>query len=594
MRLGVVEVSEMIVEKDRLGPQVRSLWQALRAGQHTRRILWMVAAMLMAIVANAVGQVRLNTWQGDFYNTLEGRQVDAFWHQAVVFLVIVAALLTLVVIQTWLTEMLKLRLREALTTDLLNTWLVPARAYLLRFAGQIGMNPDQRLHEDARKLTELTAGLGIGLAQSSLLLVSFIGVLWGLSANVTFRYGGAQFGIPGYMVWCALAYSLGGSLLAWRVGRPLVGINAGLYAAEAELRFSMVRLSESAEGVALYRGEADERAHLGRRLTEVIDIMVNRAWGLAQLTWVTSGYGWLALIFPILVAAPGYFSNDLTFGALMMVVGAFFQVNQSLRWFVDNVPTIADWRATLRRVTALRHALQNIDGLTPDRGAGSRIRLTRNAEPRLELLGVSVSLRDGVTRIEGGDLAVNRGDRLLITGDPESGKSTVFRSIAGLWPWGEGEIRLPEPDKMLFLPNRPYLPSGTLEETIAYPDAPPLNGGAAAAQALTSVGLGHLVGRLSEEARWDRELSLEEQQRLGFARALVQRPGWLLIDDAASAVGHRARRDLMLALTKSQPDLTIVVFGRDDDASDGELFTRCTRVVRDPAPGNDETPAAPE
>ncbi|WP_068113647.1 ABC transporter ATP-binding protein/permease [Tropicimonas marinistellae] len=540
----------------------------------------MIAGMFAAIVANAMGQVRLNRWQGDFYDALEGRALAEFLHQAWVFLVIVAVLLTLVVVQTWLTEMLKLRLREWLTADLLDRWLVPSRAYLLRFAGEVGVNPDQRLHEDARKMTELTAHLGIGLLQSGLLLASFIGVLWTLSAGVKFELGGTQFAIPGYMVWCALAYSLAGSLLAWRVGRPLVGINARLYASEAELRFGMVRVSEAAEGIALYRGEADERAQLGRRLRDVIDVMINRAWGLAQLTWITSGYGWLALVFPVLVAAPGYFSGAISFGGLMMVVGAFFQVNQSLRWFVDNVSTIADWRATLIRVSALRDTLENTDTLRPSPDATSRIRMVSNPEPSLDLIDLSVSLSDGLARFDRAEVVLRKGDRLLVLGAPEVGKSTVYRAIAGLWPWGDGEIRYPEPEEMLFLPNKPYLPPGTLEETVAYPLEPKPGEAQAVASVLDAVGLTHLKSRLGQEARWDRELNLSEQQRLGFARALVRKPGWLLMDDAASALGHAARTALIRRLLYAQPDLALMVFGREDDAADPALFTDQCRILR--------------
>jgi len=565
------------------GAQLLALWRSLRASAARRRIVWTASGILFTIGANAIGQIRLNAWQGDFYDALEGRKLDEFLHQSLVFVGIVAVLLTLVVSQTWLTETLKLRLRDWLTGDLLDRWLAPGRAYRLRLSGEIGRNPDQRLHADAQHLTQLTAGLGIGLVQSSLLLVSFVGVLWTLSANVTFHLGDRSFGIPGYMVWCALGYSLAGSLLAWAVGRPLVRIDETLYASEADLRYGLVHVSESSEGVALYRGEADERARLGLRLATVIDVMRQRAWGLAQLTWVTSGYGWLAIVVPVLVAAPGYFMGDISFGTLMMVVGAFNQVQSSLRWFVDNVATIADWRATLLRVMALRDALETIDETGSDGDGRPRIRFTRNDRPVLELVGLSVALREDDVRIAEGDLRLERGERLLVLGGPEVGKSTLFRAIAGVWPWGEGEIRLPEPDGMLFLPNKPYLPPGPLRAALAYPAPADSIEDARARGALESVGLGHRAEDLDEKERWESELGLDEQQRIAFARALLLRPAWLFLDDAGSALGSRQRRALIETLTRDRPDMSIIAFRRDDDSVDATLFPRKVHVVRDEA-----------
>ena len=246
-------------------------------------------------------------------------------------------------------------------------WYVK-RVYMLGFAGEIGVNPDQRIQQDAQHLTDLTTILAIGLLQSSLLLVSFAGVLWVLSDQVVFDFGNGPVTIPGYMVWCALAYSLGGSLLAWHVGRPLIPLNAERYAREADLRIALVRISEHADGIALHDGEADERRLLNEPVDGVVTMMARLANGLARLTWITSGYGWLAMVVPIVVAAPGYFGGHMSFGTLMMVIGAFNQVQGSLRWFVDNLPQIADWRATLGRVVAFREALAAVDSIGADTG----------------------------------------------------------------------------------------------------------------------------------------------------------------------------------------------------------------------------------
>ena len=292
----------------------------------------------------------------------------AFGAQLMIFLVIAGGLLVLVVAQTWLQQMITVRLREWLSHDLLDQWLAPKRAYLLSFAGEIGVNPDQRIAQDALHAAELTAILGVGLMQSTLLLVSFVGVLWILSANVVFEVGGHSFGVPGYMVWCAIIYALGGSLLAWRIGRPLIPLNAERYQRESDLRFALVRVNEHADGIALHGGEDDERRLLDEPVNRVMTMMVSIAGGIARLTWITSGYGWLAIVAPIIVAAPGYFDGELSFGALMMVVGAFNQVQSSLRWFVDNLAQIADWRATILRIAAFRDALPMVDAIGKETG----------------------------------------------------------------------------------------------------------------------------------------------------------------------------------------------------------------------------------
>jgi len=440
-------------------PQVLSLWRALCASRHRRTVGLLAAGIVLAVCLNTIGQIRLNSWQGAFYDAIEQRHVAAFATQLLVFVVIAGGLLVLVVSQTWLQEMVKIRLREWLTHDLLDQWLAPQRAYMLSFAGQIGVNPDQRIHQDAQHLTELTAILAIGLLQSSLLLVSFVGVLWVLSAQVVFNVGGESFMVPGYMVWCALAYSLGGSLLAWRVGRPLIPLNAERYAREADLRFALVRVNEHADGIVLHGGEDDERRMLDEPLDRVITMMARLAGGLARLTWITSSSGWLAIVVPIVVAAPGYFDGELSFGALMMVIGAFNQVQSSLRWFVDNLAQIADWRATLLRIAAFRDALPTVESIGEEAG---HITLVDGQTEKLVLDDVGVALPDECATLEQARVEVGPGERIQILGKPGTGKSALFRALAGMWPWGTGTIHLPQREAIMFMPQRPYLPPGTL------------------------------------------------------------------------------------------------------------------------------------
>ncbi|HLT01313.1 MAG TPA: SbmA/BacA-like family transporter, partial [Geminicoccaceae bacterium] len=432
--------------------------------------------MFVVICANSIGQIRLNAWQGSFFDALEQRDLGAFGTQLLVFGLIVSGLLILVVAQTWLREMLHLRLREWLTHDLLDRWLAPKRAYLLAQSGEIGVNPDQRVHEDTRHLTDLSTDLAVGLLQGTLLLLSFIGVLWMLSAQVVFHVGEHSFSIPGYMVWCALAYAGVGSWLAWRVGRPLIPLNATRYAREAELRFALVRVSECAEGIALHGGEHDERRLLDNTVGRVIGVMQSLAGRLARLTWVTSGHGWLGIVTPILVAAPGYFGGGLSFGGLMMVIGAFNQVQQSLRWFVEHFHQIADWRATLLRVVALREALGAPE--TPD-GEPGAIRLREHPAGCLAFENLSVALGSDRATLDRARIEIGEGERVLILGDNAADKSKLFRAMAGLWPWGSGTIHLPPRHSMMFMPQRPYLPLGTLHAAVSYPAEPERFDGAA-------------------------------------------------------------------------------------------------------------------
>ena len=557
--------------------QLTTLLRALGGSRRRGRLGSLGVGVVVVICANAAGQIWLNRWQGAFYDAIEQKHLAAFTAQLLVFAVIAGGLLVLVVVQTWLQEMVKVRLREWLTYDLLDQWMVPKRAYLLSFAGEIGVNPDQRIHQDAQRLTELTTNLAIGLLQASLLLISFVGVLWGLSAQVVFDYAGRSFGVPGYMVWCALAYSLCGSLLAWRVGRPLIPLNAERYAAEADLRFALVSVNEHADGIALHGGETDERRMLAAPVERVVTLMTRLAGGLARLTWVTSGYGWLAIVVPIVVAAPGYFGGDLSFGGLMMVVGAFNQVQSSLRWFVDNLAQIADWRATLLRVVAFRNALPAVEAIGSDTG---RIDVVATASERLVLEDLEIALPDGCATLDRDRVEVSPGERVQILGRAGSGKSTLFRALAGMWPWGAGTLQLPPREAMMFLPQRPYLRPGTLRAAVSYPAAPDRFDAAAVAAALERMDLGHLVPSLDRTGRWDRELPLDEQQRLAFARLLLHAPRWVVIDDAVNALDDSHRRLVLSLADRELLGVTLIRLGRDP-VLDG-FWNRTLHIVERP------------
>src|SRR6202521_5747952 len=346
-----------------LVPQLGIMGRALWAAPVRNTLFLLSGALFLVIAGTAYGQIRLNNWNQPFYDALSRRDFAQFLVQLGVFGLIAGALLVLNVAQRWLGETLKLRLRQGLVRDLIQNWMHPARAFRLSQAGAMGVNPDQRMHEDARHLTELSADLGIGLLQSSILLVTFVKVLWSLSNDFVFHLGGRHFAVPGYMVWAAIVYSGSASLLSYWIGRSLVDRNAQRYAREADLRFSLVRVNEHIDAITLSGGEADEERRIEIDLAAVLAATGRLVTGLTKLTWITGGYGWFTLVAPILAAAPLYFAGNISFGGLMMASGAFIQVQSSLRWFVDNFSTIADWRATLLRVASFRRAVIDTDVL---------------------------------------------------------------------------------------------------------------------------------------------------------------------------------------------------------------------------------------
>mgnify|MGYP001199923858 FL=1 len=555
---------------------VRQTIRRMAGSPDRRTLFWLVLSLVVVIVSNMGGQLWLNEWQGQFYDALERRDWPSFVGEIFNFLKIAGTLLTLVVAQTWLTEMIKIRLRAWLTEDLLDDWLVSKRAYLLTFAGEDGANPDQRIHEDSRHLAELTADLGASLLQATLLLVSFVGVLWVLSEQVKFEIDGKLVGIPGYMVWCAVGFALAGSTLTWWVGRPMVEDNAARYAREAEMRFALVRIGESAEGITLYGGEADERRTIAVLFANVVKAMRRLADDLARLTWVTSGYGWLALVVPVIVASPGYFVGAMSLGGLMMVVNSFNQVQSSLRWFVDNFSRLADWRATFRRVEALHEALASLD--RPN-GVHGHIDFIVDPDDGLVFENFELALPSGRACFEEPTVSIAAGERVQIFGEPAAGKSTLFLTIAGLWSRGNGSIRLPPRDRIAFLPERPYFPLGSLREALAYPETGDRFETAAMAAALDAVGLKRLAGGLDDVERWDKKLSPDEQQALAFARVLVHRPTWVVMDDATSGLDITHTRRVFEALD-TLPGATVISLSRSEDL--GGFFPRSIRLGRRP------------
>jgi vitamin B12/bleomycin/antimicrobial peptide transport system ATP-binding/permease protein len=576
------------IANSRLLPQLRMMVRALWTAPVRDKLFSLSGALFVVIAATAYGQIRLNRWNQPFYDALSHHDFAQFLVQLGVFGVIAGALLVLNVGQRWLTETLKLKLRQGLARDLIQNWMQPGRAFRLASSGAIGVNPDQRMHEDARHLSELSADLGVGLLQSSILLVSFVEVLWSLSNNFAFHLGGRQIAIPGYMVWAAILYSGSASLVSYWVGRTLVDRNAERYAREADMRFSLVRVNEHIDAIALSAGEADEERRIEMDLTGVLAATGRLVTGLTNLTWVTAGYGWFTLVAPILVAAPLYFAGNISFGGLMLAAGAFNQVQSSLRWFVDNFSTIADWRATLLRVASFRRAVIDTDVL---HDVESRIAFVAGDPGKISIEDLEIASPAGATMLQERKIEIRAGEKVLIVGESGTGKTLLFRTLAGLWPWGAGRIARPRGEELLYMPRTPYLPPGTLREVLAYPSATAAFDAAAYAKALARLKLDRLVPLLDVSRRWDHELSEDEQQTLAFARVVLHAPPWILIDEVLDALEDDARQAVLDIFAGDLQHTGIIHIGRAE--AHDHLFSRVLHLVKDPALRRLRTPAPP-
>ena len=559
--------------------QIGMILRVLSASPVGSTLILLVLAVFGIIAATAYGQVRLNAWNKPFYDALSRRDFLDFLVQLGLFFVIVACLLVLNVAQRWLGEMLKLKLREGLVRDLIRAWLAPRRAFWLANAGHMGVNPDQRMHEDARKLCELSSDLGIGLLQASVLFVTFAGVLWVLSKDYALHFGGRDIPLPGFMLWAAILYAGAGSLVSYWVGESLIHRNAERYAREADLRFSLVRVNEHLDGISLASGEADESRRVELDLTAVLAATRRIVSGLTNLTWITSGFGWVMLVAPILVAVPLYFSGKISFGGLMMAAAAFQQAQSSLRWFVDNFSNIADWRATLLRVASFHQALVTTDTLL--RGVESRIEYQSGEPGRLTIEGLEVISPSGRNMLRERRIEVRSGERLLIVGEPGTGKTQLFRALAGLWPWGTGRITLPQGEPITYVPRgTPYFPRGTLRQVLAYPHPVEHFEQSDCSRALRRLGLERLVPMLEEMHRWERDLSADEQLGVAFARILLQAPPWVLIDETFGSLDADTFDRIIDVFTTELRWTSIIHIG-SGQAHD-PLFSRIVHLVKVP------------
>jgi vitamin B12/bleomycin/antimicrobial peptide transport system ATP-binding/permease protein len=522
---------------------------------------WSARALLAAVVALNLASVwlnvRLNAWNNDFYNALQNYDWPKFWWQFAIFGMIAVALIVVAVYQLYLRQILHIRWRRWLTDRFLKDWLADQAYYRMQLDQTATDNPDQRIADDLDRFTSITLTLSIGLMNAVVTLLSFLFILWTLSGALRVPLGGdSYFYIPGYMVFAAIIYAVGGTWLTQKIGSPLIGLLFNQQRYEADFRFSLVRLREHAESVAFYGGESRELGVFQGRFARVVlnwwDIIRRRK----KLTWFTTGYSQVAIVFPFLVAAPRYFAKEIQLGGLMQISSAFGQVQDSLSFIVTSYTEIAEYQSVVQRLAGFRSKVEEI---AADRQAPQPIAIQR-AGAGVEVDGLDLHLPGGQSLRQDIALAAMPGNPVLVTGPSGSGKSTLLRAIAGLWPFGRGRIRVGD-GHVLFLPQRPYLPLGTLADAIAYPelDHQPRRG--ELESALHAVGLSYLVDLLDEEGNWAQRLSGGEQQRLGFARVLLVRPDVVFLDEATSALDEAAESALYRLLREADWRPTVVSVG---------------------------------
>jgi vitamin B12/bleomycin/antimicrobial peptide transport system ATP-binding/permease protein len=522
---------------------------------------WSAIGLLVSVVALnliTVGlNVRFNYWNNDFYNALQQYQWSEFWRQFAIFGVIALSSIVVGVYSYYLQGILHIRWRRWLTERFLRHWLDDQAYYRMQLGEGATDNPDQRISEDLDSFATLTLGLSLGLLNALVTLVSFLSILWTLSGALRIPLGGnAYVTIPGYMVFAALIYAVGGTILTRWIGYPLVRLSFDQQRYEADFRFSMARLRENAENVAFYGGEGRELDTFATRFARV----VANWWGIIKrrkkLIWFTQGYDQVAIVFPFLVAAPRYFDKVIQLGGLMQIASAFGRVQDSLSFIISSYTDIAQYQAVVQRLSGFR---ARMDEIAAQRRAVQPIAIERSGGG-VAVETLDLDLPDGRPLHHGLALMASPGKPLLITGPSGAGKSTLLRAVAGLWPFGRGRIRVAD-GRALFLPQRPYLPLGTLADALAYPRAAAELARDGLADALRAVGLPQLVERLDEDENWAQRLSIGEQQRLAFARVLLARPEIVFLDEATSALDEAAEMSLYRLLREASWHPTIVSVG---------------------------------
>jgi putative ATP-binding cassette transporter len=529
-------------------------WIGPTEGSVGRRLVALLIAINFLQVAI---QIRLNVWYRDLFNALQEKNADVFWYQIFgIFAPLAFVWISIAVYEIYVDSSLHIRWRSWLTRKITGRWLADGTHYRVPFTGEPADNPDQRIQADIRAFIDQTMSLSIRLLSQAATLVSFVVILWGLSRDFVIP-GTSGLVIPGFLVWLVIAYAVIGTWLTHLIGRPLVRLDFRQEKVEADFRFSLARLREYGEQVALLGGERAETARLNTSFSAIVANYLQILSRRMKLTTFTGGYSQLSVIFPYVLAAPSYFLGKITLGQFQQTASAFNRVEGALSFFIAAYTTLAAYKANIDRLTTFNAAMSKAEAL----GSNSEIALAQGKGSDLTIERLELALPDGRRIAQVGPITLTAGESVLVTGPSGSGKSTLFRALSGIWPFGRGRIAVPEGRSVMLLPQKPYVPTGTLAAALVYPGLPNQYGASEIQDALGAVGLGPLVDRLDSEEPWAQQLSGGEQQRLAIARALLLKPDWLFLDEATASLDEESEAAIYDLLGRRLPDTTIVSIG---------------------------------
>lgn len=524
---------------------------------------WIARSLLAVVITLMLGDVgidvMINWWNARFYNALQDRNWDAFTRELTIFAVLAGTSIVLQVYQLYLTQWLEIRWRRWMTERYLGGWLNTANHYRMQLLGDAADNPDQRIAEDIRMFIESGLPLGIRLLRSVVTIASFIAILWTLSDEVPLTVFGVTWPIPGYLVWAALIYATFATIITHLIGRPLVNLNFNRQRFEADFRFNLVRVRENSEQIALLRGEQAERGRLLDRFGAIVANWLEIMSRTKKVTFFTVSAAQTAVVFPFVVISPSYFAGHGQLGILVQTATAFDSVRAALSFFVDSYRDLADWRAVVARLSGFEAAIAAAEAAatTPP-----MIRVAPGAQTApLSAEALDVRLPDRAPLITADALSIAASDRVLVTGPTGSGKSTLFRALDGIWPFGSGTVTIPRDARVRMMPQRPYFPIGSLADAIAYPAAPGSFDAEAVREMLASVGLPAFAARLDEHAHWNRMLSLGEQQRLAVAQAILHAADFLFLDEATASLDEPSEAALYRLIQARLPHAAVVSIG---------------------------------
>ncbi len=555
------ELSPEEAEAARRDYLLTRFWISARGywGNKGGRLAWAFSiGLLVLIVANVGFQYGINVWNRAIFDAIEKRDSAAVFYLSAVFFPLAIGSVLLGVAQVFARMGIQRRWRAWLTSSVLTRWLASGRYYQLNLVSGDHKNPEYRIAEDLRIATDSPVDFAAGVTSAFLSATTFIVVLWTIGGALTVTVGGSTVTIPGFLVIAAVLYAAIASGSIMTIGRSFVQVSEDKNQAEAEFRYTLTRVRENGESIALLGGEEEERDGIDKTFTNVLRQWSRLAGQHMRTTLVSQGSSLIAPVVPLLLCAPKFLDGSMTLGQVMQAASAFTIVQTAFGWLVDNYPRLADWNACARRIASLMMSLDGLERAERGDGFGRIQRGETEGDTMMSLNDLSVTLDDGTAVVGDTEVAIEPGERLLVAGESGSGKSTLVRAIAGLWPWGGGAVNF-HPDRRLFmLPQKPYVPSGTLRRAVAYPGAADDWSVEQIGEALDKVGLKHLVEKIEEDAPWDQTLSGGEKQRLAFARLFLHNPDIIVLDEATSALDAKSQDTMMELLTKTLPKATVV------------------------------------